>query len=234
MSSGCCSGCGGDAAARGGHDGAPGTLLPDGPAATARVADRVAPVVAADPLLAGVLMREVEDADGPGLIALVGAAYEEYACGPMDLAEFDLDLVAPATHAAAHARRWWVLVRDGLVLGSVAHTGAAIQDGVVSAELKRLYLAPVLRGHGLAGALVHAITDEVALLGARRLSAWSDTRLVDAHARYRALGFTVAGTSRELHDPAGTTELRFDLAIGSVDRDGRGTSSTTGGRDRRS
>lgn len=190
--------------------------------ATARIAAAVAPV-----LRPGQRLRAVTDADGPALTALIGAAYDEYACGPLDPEVFDADLAAPATAAARVGRSWWVVVDDGNVAASVAHGsprratplddragGRAEQDdGRTVVELHRLYLAPAARGVGLASALVRAVADEARLLGASALEAWSDTRLVDAHVRYRALGFALVGVTRELHDPAGTTELLLRLPL---------------------
>ena len=173
-------------------------------AATARMAAAVAGV-----LRAGRTLREVADADGPGLTALIEAAYDEYACGPLDPDGFDDDLAAPARSARGSGRSWWVVIDRGLVVASVAHGplhGSAV-------ELHRLYLAPAMRGSGLATALVTAVADEARRIGARTLDAWSDTRLVAAHARYLALGFTLTGAQRELHDPAGTTEVHFSLPL---------------------
>lgn len=195
-------------------------------AVTARVAAAVEPV-----LRPGQRLRAVTDADGPALTALIGAAYDEYACGPLDPDVFDADLAAPATAAARVGRSWWVVVDDGHVAASVAHgsprratplddrpdgrtDGRSDQDvGRIVVELHRLYLAPDARGVGLASALVRAVADEARLLGASALEAWSDTRLVDAHVRYRALGFALVDVTRELHDPAGTTELLLRLPL---------------------
>lgn len=176
-------------------------------AATARVSAAVTRV-----LRGGQELRAVTDADGPGLTALVGAAYDEYACGPLDPDGFDADLAAPATSAATSGRSWWVVVDREAVVASVAHGGL---HGT-AVELHRLYLAPAVRGAGLATTLVTAVADEARRLGASTLEAWSDTRLVAAHARYLALGFSSTGTQRELHDPAGTTELHFALPLRSL------------------
>jgi GNAT superfamily N-acetyltransferase len=181
--------------------------------ATQRMAERVS-----GSLRPGLSLREVLDVDGPGLLALVGAAYDEYACGPMDPGGFDADLQLPASAAAERRRRWWVVtdghLGPGMVLASVAlgplHPSP---DGAAAMELHRLYLAPEVRGAGLATALVGGVAEEARLAGAARLEAWSDTRLVDAHRRYLALGFTLADGERELHDPAGTTELLFTLEL---------------------
>jgi len=168
--------------------------------ATSRLRERVAPA------LAGLTLREVEDADGPSLTALIAAAYDEYACGPMDPAHFDADLARPQHAAASGGRRWWVVVRpDGEVVASVAH--GPLHGSTV--ELHRLYLAPEVRGRGLASLLIAAMADEAVWAGASVLAAWSDTRLVDAHRRYLASGFQLTDETRELGDPAGTTELLF-------------------------
>jgi GNAT superfamily N-acetyltransferase len=222
---GCCgTGCGesgccrADAAAHDGSTAATRTApsLPIDPAATARLAAQVAALASATPRLTGVRLRAVEDADGAALTALVGAAYDEYACGPLDPDLFDRDLRLPASYAADHARRWWVVVRGEELVASVAHDDAREESddpGVLTVELKRLYLAPTVRGTGLATILIDGVAAEARRLGAGMLRAWSDSRLVDAHARYRALGFTVSSVTRDLNDPAGTTEQHFALDL---------------------
>ena len=184
-------------------------------AATARLAGAVAGLGRDD-----LRVRRVEDADAAALTALVGAAYDEYACGPMDPEVFDADLAAPASMARESGRDWWVVVRDGpspALIGSVAHgpLHTATDAGPI-VELHRLYLAPDARGLGLATALLRGIVEEARRAGAAALEAWSDTRLLDAHHRYLAFGFLLTGDRRELGDPAGTTELRFTLAVGST------------------
>jgi putative acetyltransferase len=177
--------------------------------------------------MAGLRIGPATDEDGPGLVALVSAAYEEYECGPFDPEVFDADLAAPATSAASSGRRWWVLRLEGpgdrpALVGSVAHgTVRTVADGTRTVELHRLYLAPAVRGVGLASALLEGVADEARLAGAELLEAWSDTRLVDAHTRYLASGFRLAGPSRELGDPAGTTELLFVRPL--MDRAGSGS-----------
>ncbi|MDA3023261.1 MAG: hypothetical protein O3C70_00865 [Actinomycetota bacterium] len=180
----------------------------------------------------GLTLRTVSDADGPALTALIGAAYDEFACGPMDPGGFDADLDRPATHAARRGRRWWVVTRTatrastpGAVVASVRHSPLD-ERGIV--ELQRLYLAPQVRGIDLAHALVAGVADEARLAGAHLLEAWSDTRLVRAHARYLTLGFVLATGTRELHDPAKTTEVRFTLHLSNhPERTDRATEART-------
>jgi GNAT superfamily N-acetyltransferase len=179
--------------------------------ATERLRRRVAAV---DPEL---ILRHAEDHDGTSLTALIAAAYDEYACGPLDPVRFDADLARPATAAAAGSRRWWVVTRSGgEVIASAAHGPLHGSGEDRTVELHRLYLAPEVRGRGLASALLDGIAAEARLAGAVTLTAWSDTRLVDAHRRYLAHGFRSTGETRELGDPAGTTELRFVLELGTA------------------
>jgi len=175
----------------------------------------------------GLRLRAVRDSDGPALTHLIGSAYDEFACGPLDPGGFDADLAAPATFARDRDRRWWVVTTaDDVPVASVAHgaphvdpTGGDRDDrgddrsGPVAVELHRLYLAPDVRGRGLAARLVAGVAEEARTSGGQRLVAWSDTRLVAAHVRYLALGFTLSVGSRELGDPAGTTEVRFELDL---------------------
>lgn len=173
---------------------------------------RLAAAIAAVPL-PGLLVRPVRDSDAEALVQLIGSAYDEYACGPLDPSGFDADLAAPETTAHDQGRRWWVLTLDAAVVASVAHGPLHTEEGRTAVELHRLYLSPSTRGRGLASALVAAVADEARSMGATTLDAWSDTRLTDAHRRYLALGFRASGARRELHDPADTTELRFVLDL---------------------
>lgn len=183
-------------------------------AATGRVAAHLP-----DALRSRLTVRRVTDADAAGLVALIGAAYDEYACGPLDPEGFDADLRAPASTARQASREWWVATVEGTVVASVAHGPLHATSDPDSdserpvVELHRLYLAPSIRGSGLASALVRAMAEEARRARATALEAWSDTRLVDAHRRYRALGMRATTGRRELHDPAGTTEQLFALDL---------------------
>ena len=200
-------------------------------AATARMAARLSAADQAGRAGAPFGLRSVRDTDGPVLTRLILAAYDEFGCVPADLDGFDADLAAPATYAGEHARRWWVVTdAQGLAVASAAHSplrpilgpedagrGAGLRagpgtgQGVV--ELQRLYLAPEVRGSGLASLLIRGVATEAHLLGADRLVAWSDTRLTAAHVRYLALGFALSDASRRLDDPAGSIEIRFELDL---------------------
>lgn len=155
-------------------------------------------------------LRPVVDADADAVIALVGAAYDEHPGCVLDLDGVDDDLTAPGTNASERGSPWWVVERrtSGAVQ-VIATVGCGPPTGEDTLELKRLYVALPQRGRGLATALIELVEDHAAELGARSVELWSDTRFVDAHRRYAALGYERTGEDRRLHDPSDTTEWRF-------------------------
>jgi putative acetyltransferase len=77
----------------------------------------------------------------------------------------------------------------------VYHEGAPVGCGAVralddeTAELKRMYVSPTVRGKGLGRRLVDALEAEARALGVRRLVLETGTRQHAAIALYRATGF---------------------------------------------
>lgn len=156
--------------------------------------------------LDGTQLRAVRDEDADGLATLVGAAYDEHPGCVLDLPGIDRDLTAPATTAATVGGRWWVLERDGVLVGSI---GTGPVDAAGAVELTRCYLAAEFRGRGLATRLITRVEHHAAALGARQVTLWSDSRFAAAHHRYTSLGYRDTGERRALHDPSNTTEHRF-------------------------
>lgn len=202
-------------------------------AATERLLRRIGSALTDGPLgplaMHALNLRPVRDTDAAALSSLVGAAYDEFDCGPLDPDGFDADLALPASRAIERRRRWWV-VESSLppagahVVASVAHgrlhhaspearTGGSEVTNAGAVELHRLYLDPSVRGTGLGQVLLDAIAHEARRLGAGHLVAWSDTRLFRAHARYLAAGFRLAAQTRRLDDPAGSVEACFVLDL---------------------
>lgn len=165
--------------------------------------------------LTAAVVRAVTDDDAAGLIALIGAAYDEHPGCVLDLPGVDADLTAPASSALARGVHWWVVVEDGVVVASVAHGPLVDPEdrGAPEVELKRLYVAGSHRRRGLASALTRSLADRAAGVGATALFAWSDTRFVDAHRLYERLGFVRSSFTRDLDDPSCTCEAHFRLAL---------------------
>jgi len=86
----------------------------------------------------------------------------------------------------APGRGAFLLVRHaGIPVGC----GAVRSLGAGTAELKRMYVVPELRGKGLGRRLVAALEAEARALGVRRLVLETGTRQLAAVALYRAMGF---------------------------------------------
>jgi GNAT superfamily N-acetyltransferase len=73
--------------------------------------------------------------------------------------------------------------------GNPAGCGAVRLLDPETAELKRMFVAPAVRGRGLGGRLVAALEDEARALGVRRLVLETGIRQIAALALYRASGF---------------------------------------------
>lgn len=177
-----------------------------------------------DQLADGLRMRPVEDADADAVIELVAAAFAEYPGCVLDLPGIDADLVAPRTSAEGWGGDWWV-VEDaaGRVVAScgwapaehgVLESGGGAPDSDGGAlELKRLYVAPSVRGEGLGAWLTRQVEQVARERGAHRVVLWSDTRFATAHRLYGRLGYARCSETRELHDPSNTTEYRFERVL---------------------
>ncbi len=68
----------------------------------------------------GIVLRAARDADGPGVIAVVAAAYAEYPGCVLDVEAEVPELKAPASAYACQSGRFWVAADEGRILGCVA------------------------------------------------------------------------------------------------------------------
>ena len=79
-----------------------------------------------------------------------------------------------------------VVYREGTPVGC----GALRRIDAVTAELKRMYVSPTLRGMGLGRRLVAALEAEARAMGVRRLVLETGVRQAAALALYRATGYS--------------------------------------------
>ena len=151
------------------------------------------------------VVRAVRDDDAAALIALIGGCWSEYPGVELHVDEEEPWLRAPASAYARCDGRMDVVELDGDV---VACCGLKpLGDGVV--ELKSMYVAARARRRGLARLLEQRVVAEARRRGARRVELWSDTRFLDAHVTYRALGYAQLPGERELHDLSHSSEYPF-------------------------
>lgn len=114
-----------------------------------------------------------------GFRLLVSETLREFGFAPDP--ELDADLTDPAATYAA----LWVAVDNGSVVGSVA-----LRDlGEGAVELKRMYLRPQQRGHGLGRQLLELALDWARGNGMRVVRLDTSERMVAAQRLYEAYGF---------------------------------------------
>ena len=100
------------------------------------------------------------------------------------------------SHFDALGGEYWVAEDAGGGIG--AGGGWAPVADPAGAELHKLYVLAELRRQGIAHPR-----------GSRLVELWSDTRFLEAHAFYEALGYRRTARTRELHDLSNTTEFHF-------------------------
>ena len=101
----------------------------------------------------------------------------------------DPDEVAPGTGIFIVARRFGRPVGCG-ALRCLRETALMRELGPRVGELKRMYVAPEVRGQGIGQALLAHLEAEARTLGLARLVLETGTRQVEALALYRRAGFT--------------------------------------------
>lgn len=150
-------------------------------------------------------LRPGQDADAAGLIALIGACWEEYPGCVMDLDGEVPELRALASYYAGQGGACWIAEADGQVAGLIG--AKPLDEGVW--EICKVYTSAASRGQGMAQALL-AKAEEFALEhAAREFRLWSDTRFARAHAFYEKQSYVRRGPIRVLGDISNSLEYAY-------------------------
>ena len=146
--------------------------------------------------------------DIPGIHKLIDEVYREYDCA-LDVLTDDTHLLAPGEYARARGGEFWVVESGDEILATVA----VKLPGNDAAELKTLYVSPLLRRQGWGRKLSEMVIEYARARGRRRMVLWSDTRFTDAHRLYLSLGFRQLAETRDLRDSNNTIEYGFERDI---------------------
>ena len=157
------------------------------------------------------MMLRILQAEAPAHIAQARALFLEYGESlgfSLCFQSFDQELAGLPGDYAPPSGRLLLAEFDGRPAGCVAlHR---LEDGVC--EMKRLYVRPEFRGHGMGRKLALAVIEEARVIGYRamRLDTIADS-MREAVAMYRALGFREIAPYRS-NPIASATYMELDLA----------------------
>ena len=153
------------------------------------------------------VIRPVRDSDADGLIRLIDVCWSAYEGCILDVDAEEPQLRALRSHFDALGGEYWVAEgAGGLVAAGGGWAPAADPAG---AELHKLYVLAELRRQGIARRLVAMAEAAARSRGSRFMELWSDTRFLEAHAFYEALGYRRTGRTRDLNDLSNTVEFHF-------------------------
>jgi GNAT superfamily N-acetyltransferase len=157
------------------------------------------------------LIRPACDADAGQIVSLIAACWVQYPGNILDIQGEERELRAPAAAFREKGGQLWVAHRDKWVVGCVGV--APGKDRRDHAQLLKLYVHPRLRRQGLARNLAALPEQAAREWKADAIELWSDRRFREAHAFYRAIGYTTTGQVRALHDLSNSTERHFIKAL---------------------
>lgn len=160
----------------------------------------------------GLTLRDARDDDAEGLIDLIGGVFAEYPGCILDVDGELPELRCIATSFQRWGGRFWVVLREGRVIGCVGFTPSAASpsEGI---ELRKLYVDKTARKMGLGSALCDLVEGAARSLDKKFVELWSDTRFENAHALYARRGYTKGPETRDLHDKSASVEYYFRLDL---------------------
>ncbi|MCP4005318.1 MAG: GNAT family N-acetyltransferase [bacterium] len=163
------------------------------------------------PVSDAVNVRAARDEDGPGLISLIRAVFDEYPGCVLDVENEAPELLEIATHFKRGGGEFWIAEdAQRSVVGSVGWLPAQAVSGI---ELRKLYVADAQRKRGLGSELCSLIEREATRRGAEFVDLWSDTRFETAHHFYERRGFSRGSETRELGDLSASVEYYYRLRL---------------------
>lgn len=158
------------------------------------------------------MIRPGQDADSPGIIALIRRCWADYPGCILDVEREEPGLFAPASHFAGRGGALWVAEAAGAVVGM---TAAVPIDGQAW-ELCKAYVHPGRHGTGLAHALLDTAERHAMTAGAAQLRLWTDTRFDRAHRFYEKRSWVRDGPIRALDDLSNTLEFGYAKPVDGV------------------
>ncbi len=152
-------------------------------------------------------IRPVQDNDAEGLIRLIDVCWSAYEGCILDVDAEEPQLRAMRSHFDALGGEYWVAEDAGDRIAAAGGWAPAADPAGI--ELHKLYVLADFRRQGIAGRLAGMVEEAARRRGSRFVELWSDTRFLEGHAFYEALGYRRTGRTRVLNDLSNTTEFHF-------------------------
>lgn len=144
-------------------------------------------------------IRPIEASDNARVADLIRQVMTEFACVGPGYSIEDSEIAAMSAAYADARNRFFVLIdEEQKVVGCGGYGELAGKDGSIC-ELRKMYLLPEARGHGLGKQLMDRCLREAKAAGYRQMYLETVVRMTTANALYRQYGF------RELPTPMGST-----------------------------
>jgi putative acetyltransferase len=153
-------------------------------------------------------IRGGDDADAVAAAAVVRQVLHEHGL-PFDPRGLDADILAPGARYNAGGGAFFVAV-DGA--DRVVGTAGLLRTGPTSGEVRKMFLLPEARGHGVGRALLDAVLEAARARGLERLTLTTRSRYGRAIRLYERAGFRPAdwvAPSPRAGDPGIAYQLRL-------------------------
>jgi putative acetyltransferase len=134
-------------------------------------------------------LRDATSDDSAAIRQLVESVLREY-CLAFDPDDTDADL---ADVQASYEGRGGVFYVVQLPAGPIVGCGGLFPIDTDTVELRKMYLLPEARGHGLGKELLKRLLADARRLGYKRVILETNSVLIEAVALYRRFGFTPVG-----------------------------------------
>ncbi|UXI67094.1 GNAT family N-acetyltransferase [Tahibacter amnicola] len=133
-------------------------------------------------------IRPIELRDNPAMARIIRQVMPEFGADGPGFAINDAEVDTMAQAYAIPGAAYFVVERDGEVLGG-GGVAALIGGDADVCELRKMYFLPALRGLGAGKALINQCLDAARTLGYRRCYLETLTGMDAAQSLYRAMGF---------------------------------------------
>jgi putative acetyltransferase len=136
------------------------------------------------------ILRPIRPADDAAVAQTIRTVMTEFGCAGQGFAIHDAEVDAMSAHYPGGTVRYYVVERDGDVLGGGGFAPlSGVAGDAATCELRKMYFRPAARGQGLGHALLALLLAEMRAAGFRRCYLETTSWMQAAQHLYVAHGF---------------------------------------------